>query len=79
MARNILQEQMNADTGDVNENATQYIVDWILSNKDSFGEKAFGTCLGMIQNKNAYIFPSMLTQHSRKQVLIQKDTEIPRR
>lgn len=62
MARNILQEQMNADTGDVNENATQYIVDWILSNKDSFGEKAFGTCLGMIQNKNAYIFPSMLTQ-----------------
>ena len=45
MARNILQEQMNADTGDVNENATQYIVDWILSNKDSFGEKAFGTCL----------------------------------
>ena len=62
MARNILQEQMNADIGDVNENATQYIVDWILSNKDSFGEKAFGTCLGMIQNKNAYIFPSMLTQ-----------------
>lgn len=62
MAKNILQEQMNADTGDVNENATQFIVDWILSNKDSFGEKAFGTCLGMIQNKNAYIFPSMLTQ-----------------
>lgn len=62
MAKNILQEQMNADTGDVNENATQFIVDWILSNKDSFGEKAFGTCLGMLQNKNAYIFPSMLTQ-----------------
>ena len=62
MARNILREQMNADSGDVNENATQYIVDWILSNKDSFGEKAFGTCLGMIQGKYAYIFPSMLTQ-----------------
>ena len=62
MARNILQEQMNADVGDVNENATQFIVDWILSNKDSFGEKAYGTCLGMIQNKNIYIFPSMLTQ-----------------
>lgn len=62
MARNILQEQINADVGDVNENATQYIVDWILSNKDSFGEKAYGTCLGMIQNKNIYIFPSMLTQ-----------------
>lgn len=62
MARSILEEQMNADTGDVNENATQFIVDWILSNKDSFGEKAYGTCLGMIQSQNAYIFPSMLTQ-----------------
>lgn len=62
MARNILKEQMDADMGDVNENATQFIVDWILSNKDSFGEKAYGACLGMIQNKNIYIFPSMLTQ-----------------
>ena len=62
MARNILKEQMDADVGDVNENATQYIVDWILSNKDSFGEKAYGTCLGMIQDQNAYIFPSMLSQ-----------------
>lgn len=62
MARTILKDQMNADVGDVNENATQFIVDWILSNKDSFGEKAYGTCLGMIQDKNAYIFPSMLTQ-----------------
>lgn len=62
MARNILKEQMDADVGDVNENATQYIVDWILSNKDSFGEKAYGTCLGMMQGQDAYIFPSMLTQ-----------------
>jgi hypothetical protein len=62
MAKIILQEQMSAQMGDVNENATQYIVDWILSNKDSFGEKAFGTCLGMLQNKKCYIFPSMLNQ-----------------
>lgn len=62
MARNILKEQMDADVGDVNENATQYIVDWILSNKDSFGEKTYGTCLGMMQGQDAYIFPSMLTQ-----------------
>lgn len=62
MARNILQEQMNTDMGDVNENATQYIVDWILSNKESFGEKVYGTCLGTVQGKNVYIFPSMLTQ-----------------
>lgn len=62
MAESILKEQLSAQTGDVNENATQFIVDWVLSNKDSFGEKAFGTCLGMIQNDKAYIFPSMLTQ-----------------
>lgn len=62
MAKNILQEQMNSSIGDVNENATQFIVDWILSNKDSFGEKAFGTCLGMMQNKKVYIFPSVLNQ-----------------
>lgn len=62
MARSILKEQMDADVGDVNENATQYIVDWILSNKDSFGENTYGTCLGIIEGQNAYIFPSMLTQ-----------------
>lgn len=62
MAKNILQEQMNSAMGDVNENATQFIVDWILSNKDSFGEKAFGTCLGMMMNKKVYIFPTVLNQ-----------------
>ena len=62
MARNILKEQMDADVGDVNENATQYIIDWILSNKDSFGERVYGTCLGLVQGPEVYIFPSMLTQ-----------------
>lgn len=62
MAKSILQEQMNSGTGDVDENATQFIVDWVLSNKDSFGEKAFGTCLGMMMNKRVYIYPSMLSQ-----------------
>ena len=62
MAKNIMQEQMNSAMGDVNENATQFIVDWILSNKDSFGEKAFGTCLGMMMNKKVYIFPTVLNQ-----------------
>ncbi len=62
MAKNILEEQMSAAIGDVNENATQFVVDWALSNRDSFGERAVGTCLGMIQNKRFYIFPSMLTQ-----------------
>ena len=64
MAHSIIKEQLAAGVADVNENATQYIVDWILSNRMQFGEKAIGTCLGTIssdQNK-AYIFPSILNQ-----------------
>lgn len=62
MAKAIIQEQLAAGVADVNENATQYIVDWILSNRQQFGEKALGTCLGMISERNdkAYIFPSIL-------------------
>ena len=62
MAERILQEQMTAAAGDVNENATQFIVDWIMSNKANFGERAVGTCLGFMDGKNAYIFPSLLNQ-----------------
>lgn len=64
MAHSIIQEQLAAGVADVNENATQYIVDWIVSNRQYFGEKAIGTCLGIIsdtQNK-VYIFPSILNQ-----------------
>lgn len=64
MAAAILQEQMNADTGDVNENAVQFAVDWVLGNRSFFGEKAIGTCLGMLSESGnvAYIFPSALNQ-----------------
>ena len=64
MAAAILQEQMNADTGDVNENAVQYVVDWVLQNRLYFGEKAIGTCLGAFSESGntAYIFPSALSQ-----------------
>lgn len=66
MALKILNEQMTAATGDVNENATQFIVDWIMSNKANFGEKAIGTCLGFIDGKNAYVFPSIFNQALEK-------------
>lgn len=64
MAKTIIQEQLAAGTADVNENATQFIVDWILSNRSQFGEKAIGTCLGCISHDQgkAYIFPSLLNQ-----------------
>lgn len=60
MAETILNQQLNADETDVNENAAQFIVDWIMSNKDSFGVNAYGTCLGYINEDKAYIFPSLL-------------------
>lgn len=64
MAASILQEQMNSDTGDVNESAVQFIVDWVLSNRLYFGEKAIGTCLGTTSESGniVYIFPSTLNQ-----------------
>lgn len=64
MAANILVEQVENNSTDVNENATQFIVDWVLSNKAYFGTNAVGTCLGMTseQGNIAYIFPSMLNQ-----------------
>lgn len=64
MAETIIREQLSAGIMDVNENATQFIVDWIISNRYQFGEKAMGTCLGTISNQQdkAYIFPSLLNQ-----------------
>ena len=62
MAQTIIKEQMAAGVQDVNENATQYIVDWIISNRQYFGEKVIGTCLGSINSDQGkvYIFPTIL-------------------
>jgi len=64
MAEAIIKEQLAAGTGDVNEHATQFIVDWVLSNRQYFGEKAIGTCLGTMADggRKVYIFPSLLNQ-----------------
>ena len=64
MAESIIKEQLAAGLGDVNEHATQFCVDWILSNKSQFGTKVIGTCLGFISdvNDHAYIFPSRLQE-----------------
>ena len=62
MAQTIIKEQQAAGVVDVNENAVQFIVDWILSNRQYFGERAIGTCLGTISGDQdkAYIFPTIL-------------------
>lgn len=68
MAETIIREQLSSGIADVNENATQFIVDWILSNRGQFGDKALGTCLGTIDEMaaKAYIFPSILNQALQK-------------
>ena len=64
MAASILINQVEANTTDVNENAVQFIVDWVLANRSYFGANAIGTCLGFTSESGntAYIFPSMLNQ-----------------
>lgn len=64
MAASILVNQVEANATDVNENAVQFIVDWVLANKAYFGANAIGTCLGFTNESGniAYIFPSMLNQ-----------------
>jgi len=66
MAASVAAEQQSSGVDDVNENAKQYIVDWILSNKASFGGDAFGQRLGALEDGKAYIFPSLLTQALEK-------------
>lgn len=61
MAKAIIQGQMNIAAGDVNENALQFIVDWILSHKENFEETTQKPRFGMIENTNVYILPSILT------------------
>ncbi|WP_251315841.1 DUF927 domain-containing protein [Flintibacter muris] len=64
MAVDILVNQVESNATDVNENAVQFIVDWVLSNKAYFGPNTVGTCLGFTSEtgNTAYIFPSMLNQ-----------------
>ena len=64
MASDILINQVESNATDVNENAVQFIVDWVLSNKAYFGTNTVGTCLGFTSDSGntAYIFPSTLNQ-----------------
>jgi len=64
MARRILVDQVEGNATDVNENAVQFVTDWVLSNKAYFGTNVVGTCLGFTSESGntAYIFPSMLNQ-----------------
>lgn len=60
MAAAVIKEQLASGTVDVNANAVQCIVDWILSNRQYFGMRSIGTCLGDIAAGKVYIYPSIL-------------------
>lgn len=64
MAKAIIEEQLVAGVADVNENATQFIIDWILSNRTQFTDNAIGVRLGFMDTdqSKAYIFPSLFNQ-----------------
>ena len=70
MAAEILIGQAEDSTADVNENAAQFIADWVLSNKAYFGKNTPGTCYGFFDSAdgsgNVYIFPSILKQTLEK-------------
>lgn len=77
MAKEIMQEQMSAAAGDVNENATDYLVDWVLSNQSYFGEDAIGTCLGMMSEdkKVAYIYASAMNNALKREGFNERKTK----
>lgn len=62
MAVNILEEQRSMNVEDVNENAVQFIMDWIVSNKNNFGLAVQGQCYGFEEGGYVYILPTVLAK-----------------
>ena len=64
MAENILVNQVEANASDVNENAVQFLVDWVLSNKPFFSGNDICPDYGHFDESGntVYILPSMFNQ-----------------
>lgn len=65
MAASILLGQVENNATDVNENAVQFVIDWVISNEAYFVPNVVaGTCLGYITSckKTVCVLPSMLSQ-----------------
>ncbi len=65
MAKNILLGQIENNASDVNENAVQFVMDWVLANKTYFDSEVKGTRLGFIEgggDSTVCIFSSMLNR-----------------
>ena len=70
-------EQMSAAAGDVNENAVQFVTDWVLSNQAYFGSDTVGTCFGTMSEdgKVAYIYPSILNNALKREGYNERKTK----
>ena len=66
MGISILKDQAETSGIDVNINATQAIVDWVLSNQVYFSDKSNGARYGFVEDGIAYIFPTILNQMLEK-------------
>ena len=77
MAKKIMEEQMSAAAGDVNENAVQFVTDWVLSNQAYFGSDTVGTCFGTMSEdgKVAYIYPSILNNALKREGYNERKTK----
>ena len=54
MAKEVMREQIPAASGDVNENATRFLADWVFINKSAFTEFS-SQRLGMMGEKNGTV------------------------
>ena len=63
--------------GDVNENAVQFVTDWVLSNQAYFGSDTVGTCFGTMSEdgKVAYIYPSILNNALKREGYNERKTK----
>ncbi|MGN1031214.1 MAG: DUF927 domain-containing protein [Butyricicoccaceae bacterium] len=68
LAEDILHIQEQDAAADVNENAVQFIVDWVLSNRAYFHSDCSGTCLGAFDpdGQTVFILPSKLDEALRE-------------
>lgn len=62
MAAVIIKENAENSLRDVNETAAQYVADWIVSNQRGFSGEGTGPRLGMIEDRAAYVFPTLLNK-----------------
>jgi len=67
MAFEVVKENAGNEVRDVNDIASQYVTDWILSNYKNFGSEAKSVCYGEIisdasGSRMVYVYPSILNK-----------------